>query len=217
MGIQSDNRAVCWGASEAIKDIPVRAQYLKQVDIRFNYACGVDLTDSLVCWGENIIESDRDQQFDIDQVATLGAIKQVSLGPYGACVIKLDDSVRCFGDIRNYTQFMQAIPVKSIKTAYVGGPALCYEDLDGSKDCVAETFITETDIGFTTVLADGYTPRIISTIGQIYQINDDNSFCSLLHIQRKQICYQSFSIGTRRFAPGPLLTDCTGTILGTPG
>ncbi|MGQ7847401.1 hypothetical protein ACUNV4_23125 [Granulosicoccus sp. 3-233] len=175
-GIQSDNRTVCWGESSIVSAVPETALYLKQVDVNYQQACGVDLTDQLVCWGETIIENDQNQQFGDEDLSSLGTIKQVALGPYAACVLKTDDSLRCFGAMSHYTEHFQGQTFKSIDLLYTGSPSVCFETLDGTKDCISEGYINETDIGFDSVLLDNAKPRLLWAIGQIHQINDDNSF-----------------------------------------
>ncbi len=175
-GIQSDNRTVCWGESSIVSAVPETALYLKQVDVNYQQACGVDLSDQLVCWGETILENDQNQQFGNEDLSSLGTIKQVALGPYAACVLKTDDSLRCFGAMSHYTEHFQGQTFKSIDLLYTGSPSVCFETLDGTKDCISEGYINDTDIGFASVLLDNANPRLLWAIGQIHQINDDNSF-----------------------------------------
>ncbi len=175
-GIQADNRVVCWGKSEAISNIPEKARYLKQVDLNNNMACGVDLSDRLVCWGETLLENDQNQQFGDEDLSTLGTIKQVALGPYAACVIMNDDSLRCFGAMSNYTEQFADKSFKSIDLLYTRGHSVCFEELAGNKECMRDDFINETDVGFASLLSPGTDPRLIWAIGKLYQIDQDNGF-----------------------------------------
>ncbi|NDC48130.1 MAG: hypothetical protein EBZ61_03435 [Micrococcales bacterium] len=62
----------------------------KQISVSRTYACAIDSTDLLNCWGD-------DKNGILNVPSDLGTVKQVSVNDRFVCSIKTDDSLRCWG------------------------------------------------------------------------------------------------------------------------
>ena len=85
--------------SDAISTLPVTVgdkgsisfgPITKQISSSATYACAIDSTDNLTCWGDNM--SGR-----LSVPANLGKVKQVAVSGTFICAIKMDDTASCWG------------------------------------------------------------------------------------------------------------------------
>ncbi len=171
--IQIDNRVVCWGErdtnSASVLDVPPEAAFLQQLDLLTHRACGIDLNNALVCWGRPLPQPDGgDRLFGDVDIATIGQVKQISLGRVGACIIDIDDKLECFGRIEGYTDILSDQSFSSIE---VDDFHLCFETTNGQKDCLV---LPPSESSAESVIPPGIDARLFSpSFGDVCYVTTD--------------------------------------------
>ena len=183
--IQTDHRVVCWGSTlvgrDNVANIPPEAAFLKQVDVESSRACGIDLNGSVVCWGRPTLNARVDAHFGDIDIAMIGPAKQISLGKSGACLIKMNDRLECFGEINGFTDLFSEVPLSNIE---VGGTSpfrdanvLCFETTSGEKDCRALTYSEDGTSSDSIFSPDADTRLTSLRNGVCYVTRDDKMKC----------------------------------------
>lgn len=176
-GIQLDNRVVCWGDDNSINEVPPEAAYLKQVDVFGQNACGIDLTDRLVCWGDGNPDAGLDAQFGLVDPLTIGTAKQVSMSPFGACILDGDDELQCFAGVEHFTDVYAGQTFTTIGLDSSQSPTLCFERTNGEHGC--ESVLTNGNVSTSeSILPMNTDARLISHAGSTcYVTTDDDMQC----------------------------------------
>ena len=91
---QSNGRVICAGANDAIID-EAPSEALQRVSVGLQHACGIDLDDELVCWGDGPADS---ALADVE-----GDFVDVDIEVSHTCARTSTGDVKCWGDHIAYT------------------------------------------------------------------------------------------------------------------
>lgn len=163
--ILADRTLRCWGSDDAGEAQPPAGEFL-QVDTAAEMSCAVRIDGTLACWGDDsgmvisevpegtyqTVEIGLAQACAIDAAGALrcwgwaanrqplsaaGPFVQLSMGGYGTCAVRADQSVQCWTLGNEDFAFLEG-PLQQVSMGYVGG---CGLRPNGSTLCASSGFV----------------------------------------------------------------------------